>query len=231
VNVYAQHDMAVLEARVRDYPTPGTTLTIAVGPDGGLWSASLAAIEPAVLMSGWPVPTGGPGTARTVGAAELPDPRSRTVWGTDVTMVLACPFRLVWGRPSGEPASWVPAWALLHDSGRLTIVDQVRTEALTAGIDLVPLAETAALVRAMGWQYELIAPDTSVVRDELADVVLQAPDGVISDGLWSAAVLGAPVTDLLDSIVTPTDLLWVRPYLLDCADSSSARLPFLPPGR
>ena len=212
------------------WPTPGTTLAIACDWDGDLYAQPMSQIGPEILVCGRSVPVFGPGTARSVGAADLPEPWDRLAWCSDVKGVLSRPFRLVYGRAGMPPASWVPSWALLHDDGTVTIVDHLRSECLTGEVDLLPMMETAALVKARGWKYELItAADSSVDSMTLAEVVLDAPDGLISPGLWAAAVTGAPVAAQLDMVRTPEDLLWIRPFLLSCWADEDARRAAEPP--
>lgn len=206
------------------YPTPGTTLTICRDYDGALWAAPLSQVEPAMLVDGLPLPTWGPAAARSTGAIELPDPRQRARWCTDVAVAASRCFQLWWGQPGGVPASHVPAWTLLHADGTVTVVDVLHSGALTDGTDLLPVAETAALVRARGWRWELItATDPSVDAQTLREIVVDAPHGVMGDGLLTAAMCGAGLPELVDRLTGPHELLWIRPYLQGCWAAEAAR--------
>lgn len=212
------------------YPTPGTTLTILCDYDGDLWSSPLSRVDPAVAVDGLPLPVWGPGAARSYGTVELHDPRDRARWCTDVVVGASRCMRLIWGQPGGTPASHVPAWTLLHADGTVTVVDVLTTAALTSGADLLPMAETAALVKARGWRWELLTgTDPSLDPQTIREIVLDAPRDVISEGLYGAAVFGAGLPELVDQIRTPSEVLWLRPYLHACWAAEAARRHAEPP--
>lgn len=198
-------------------PLPENVLAVATGPGGRSWRMPFVRADPVLLTAGLPVDADGYCDARTEGSLHLPDPQDRDRHGTYVEHALARPFRMWWADPdTAQVRSHVPSFLLVETTGPC-LVDVVLSDSL-ASAEAPAHGVAAWLAGQRGWRSETVCgTDRWLVRSEIVAAVLDAPAGLVSNRLWTACMLGAPLWTVVDCVTTPQDLVLLLPLLRDMA--------------